>query len=744
VLRLCVFASLLVAVGLSANAQITVRVWDNGSAKDDRAKVYVDGVQLAGATEIAGDGSGYTRASAEGTTWDLGSLSSGTHTLTVEHAMDIDAPSSGVCAEVVGTYGIEFGGGGLTAMPDFDQVGRGSTGTIDVLANDVLIEAGDTATDTIPCPSELPAPETDCGCSTRHTFETTFDVSDGSGTLEVEAIVTPPIWGTAEISLDRSAILYTPGPDACGSDAFEYSVSAPGLGSASAVVTLAILNATPSASDDAYETLEDQALSVSASGVLDNDFDADGDALTAHLIQDVAHGTLSLSEDGSLTYEPFPDYEGMDVFSYRAEDGCSASTTATVTLAVAAVNDAPEGMEDNYALDGFGSLEVSAPGVLANDRDVENDQLRAVLERGASHGSVELRADGSFTYRPEAGFSGVDAFFYRASDGMDSSDAVRVEIDVLYANTPPVADAGSFYEGVVGESISLDASLSFDRDPLDRLQFRWDFDDDWFYDTDWLESPFVDHVWDLPYEGLIAVQVRDVYGGQPTGDTAEATAYVSIHSVQSIRVVVFDDVDGDGQASSSEPGLSGLAVVVGEETLTTGPDGGVAIQLSPGSWPVALGSSAIETLKSLGYAVPVTERTVALASGEHRVVALAAQRTTTKLQGIVFVDANGDGSYGDGDVPAAGLRVTLDGDSAMRTTTDARGRFFFLRVAFGDHRVSVTQVPVQGESTANATRVDVAVLVSRGATNEVLVPWPVASGPKKGFLDVKVKVGGGG
>ena len=98
----------------------------------------------------------------------------------------------------------------------------------------------------------------------------------------------------------------------------------------------------PTASDDGYTTDEDTPLTVPAPGVLDNDTDPDGDPLTAELVGGPSHGSLSLNADGSFTYTPDPNYNGLDSFTYLArDDGGLASATATVHLTVNAVNDVP-------------------------------------------------------------------------------------------------------------------------------------------------------------------------------------------------------------------------------------------------------------------------------------------------------------------------------------------------------------------------------------------------------------------
>jgi VCBS repeat-containing protein len=94
------------------------------------------------------------------------------------------------------------------------------------------------------------------------------------------------------------------------------------------------MNNPPAALGDAYGTDQDNTLDVPAPGILANDIDPDGDALTAVLQNDASHGTLALSADGSFTYTPVPGYYGSDNFTYTASDGAADSQLATVSLAV--------------------------------------------------------------------------------------------------------------------------------------------------------------------------------------------------------------------------------------------------------------------------------------------------------------------------------------------------------------------------------------------------------------------------
>jgi hypothetical protein len=103
-----------------------------------------------------------------------------------------------------------------------------------------------------------------------------------------------------------------------------------------------IFNTPPAAVDDGYSTPEDTPLTVAAPGVLDNDSDANGDALTAGLdAAGLDGGVLVLDADGSFVYTPTLHFNGVVTFTYHANDGITDSNIATVTITVTPINDAP-------------------------------------------------------------------------------------------------------------------------------------------------------------------------------------------------------------------------------------------------------------------------------------------------------------------------------------------------------------------------------------------------------------------
>ncbi len=108
----------------------------------------------------------------------------------------------------------------------------------------------------------------------------------------------------------------------------------------------------------------------------------------------------------------------------------STAGFASVSITVNPPNNAPVAEDDAYSVEENTTLNVAAPGVLANDSDVDGDLLTAVLVSDVSNGSLTLNADGSFSYTPAPDYSGSDGFTYVANDGTDDSNIASVSIAV--------------------------------------------------------------------------------------------------------------------------------------------------------------------------------------------------------------------------------------------------------------------------------------------------------------------------
>ena len=170
--------------------------------------------------------------------------------------------------------------------------------------------------------------------------------------------VTQPADGAVTLNADGS-FTYTPTPASTGRTPSPTRPTTARADSAAATVTITVdeveePNVAPVAVDDAYGTDEGVALTVPAPGVLGNDTDADGDALTATGVTQPADGAVTLNADGSFTYTPDAGFDGTDTFTYKANDGTVDSAAATVTITVDEVdepNTAPVAGADVYSTD---------------------------------------------------------------------------------------------------------------------------------------------------------------------------------------------------------------------------------------------------------------------------------------------------------------------------------------------------------------------------------------------------------
>jgi VCBS repeat-containing protein len=215
-------------------------------------------------------------------------------------------------------------------------------------------------------------------------------------------------------------------------------------------LTVTEVNVAPVAQDLTATTPEETPVDVTLVAT-----DAEGDELTYAIVDQPAHGTVTMVGT-TATYTPELDFNGEDSFTYKANDGLVDSNVATVTITVTAVNDAPVAVDDDYTVAEKETLTITAPGVLANDSDVDGDALSAILVDTVSNGSLTLNADGSFTYEPDEYFNGTDSFTYKASDGLLESDLAVVTITVTPVNDWPIAN-DDFYETVTGVLLDVAA-----------------------------------------------------------------------------------------------------------------------------------------------------------------------------------------------------------------------------------------------------------------------------------------------
>ena len=171
-----------------------------------------------------------------------------------------------------------------------------------------------------------------------------FNDYDPDGDSIVIDSNTQPTNGAVTLNADGS-FTYTPNQDFFGPDTFNYTICDDGTPSLcdTALVTITVAAGTendpPVAADDTYDAFKNIPLNVPAPGVLDNDYDPDGDTITIDSYTQPANGAVTLNADGSFTYTPDQDYLGPDTFNYTICDDATSPLcdSATVTINVARV-----------------------------------------------------------------------------------------------------------------------------------------------------------------------------------------------------------------------------------------------------------------------------------------------------------------------------------------------------------------------------------------------------------------------
>jgi large repetitive protein len=285
--------------------------------------------------------------------------------------------------------------------------------------------------------------------------------TDADGDPITAVLVSGPAHATSFTLNANGSFNYVHNGSETTTDSFTYVANDGSLSSNTATVFITItpVNDPPVANNDSYTVAEGGTINFAAPGVLVNDTDPDGPALTAILVSGPAHASFFvLNPDGSFQYVHNGSETTSDSFTYRASDGTLLSNIATASITITPVNDAPVANNDAYNVNEGGTLTVPAPGVLVNDTDAEGNSLSAVLVSGpANAASFTLNADGSFSYQHNGSETTSDSFTYRANDGAANSNIATVNITVNAVNDAPVANDDGPYNVNEGGTLNVAA-----------------------------------------------------------------------------------------------------------------------------------------------------------------------------------------------------------------------------------------------------------------------------------------------
>ena len=268
-------------------------------------------------------------------------------------------------------------------------------------------------------------------------------------------VVTPPQHGT--LSGTAPNLTYFPDPGYIGPDFLEFVVS-DDIGESPAIRV--DINVRTNTDPIGYpQTI--QAVSGYYTSIVLTGYDADGDPLTFLIVTNPQHGVL-LYDFPNYLYRPDSNYVGSDFFEFVVSDGIGESPAVRVDINVRSNTDPIGYPQTVQAVNG-----VNTPITLTG-YDADDDPLIFIVVTPPQHGTLSGTAP-NLTYFPDPGYIGPDFLEFVVSDDIGESPAIRVDINVVRANSAPVANPQSL---IANSGVPLSLILTGSDPDGDTLSFQ--------------------------------------------------------------------------------------------------------------------------------------------------------------------------------------------------------------------------------------------------------------------------------
>jgi large repetitive protein len=285
------------------------------------------------------------------------------------------------------------------------------------------------------------------------------DIDEGD-TLTI-ATVTQPVGGTVVITGGGTGLTFQPNIGFSGVTTFTYALSDGNGGTDTATVTVTV-DALPVAANDTATVTEDAG--ATAIDVLANDSDPDGDPLTIVAVSRQLSGTVTINAgDLGLTFRPAANFSGLATFTYTISDDKGGTASATVSVTVDPVNDAPSAGAIFYIMleDSTGtSLDV-----LPYCFDADGDPVIIIAVTQPARGTVTITGGGTrLAFEPGLNDTSGPSFTYTVSDGRGGTATGTVSGSLFPVSDPPSAvdDSATVLED---SGATVIAVLANDSDP---------------------------------------------------------------------------------------------------------------------------------------------------------------------------------------------------------------------------------------------------------------------------------------
>lgn len=331
--------------------------------------------------------------------------------------------------------------GGLVYVPNAEF------GGVDTFTYTISDEHGETATATVTMTVD---------------FDTPTSVSDSAVTIPGEPLVldvlgndtdpnanpltvtqvTPPGNGTAIINPDGT-VTYTPAPGFIGTDTFTYTACDDEGHCDTAIVTVLVDGDTPQATDDVLPATPGQPVTVSP---LTNDTDPNGDTITVTEVTDPANGIVVLNPDGTITYTPNDDFNGVETITYTICDTDGNCDTAAITFDV----------RTTATISGTVYLDADNDDELDAGEALESGYIVEVVDAGVVIATATTDEDGEYS------FSGLtpatyDIVFRHPETNVQVGIVVGLDAapgETILDQNLPIDPSGIVYDAATGDPIS--------------------------------------------------------------------------------------------------------------------------------------------------------------------------------------------------------------------------------------------------------------------------------------------------
>ena len=236
---------------------------------------------------------------------------------------------------------------------------------------------------------------------------------------------------------------------------------------ATLTITVTGVNDAPAALNDTANAVEDGAIVTGNVGT--NDTDVDAGATRTYALVGAAPAGLTFNPDGSYSFDP-GSYDSLAagatqnvIVTYTMADDQGATDTATLTITVTGVNDAPDALNDIATAIEDGAIVTGNVG--ANDTDVDTGATRTYALVGAAPAGLTFNPDGSYSFDPgsydslAAGATQNVVVTYTMTDDQGATDMATLTITVTGVDDAGVAQPDAF---VTTEAASIAGSVFAD------------------------------------------------------------------------------------------------------------------------------------------------------------------------------------------------------------------------------------------------------------------------------------------